>query len=107
MPAFGSAVPLTGLPPEPKFTDPAAEAAVVTDPIQQIIDELNNIREELSRMMADDMKEMCKPCPITGQRRPLTIEERERDVKGNQLRQRESALMKELRELQATPLSVY
>ena len=83
-------LPTTALPPEPSAIDPQAQAQDNTDVIDGLIRDLNEVRDRLSAMMAEDFKEMQRPTPI-GERR-TSVEEMDRAVEREKLSGRERQL---------------
>jgi hypothetical protein len=82
--------PTTALPPEPQAVDPQATANDNTDVLDGLIRDLNEVRDRLSAMMADDFKAMQSPTPI-GDRR-TSVEEMDRAVEREKLKERECQL---------------
>ena len=100
----GSVIPTTGVPPESEFVDPDAQAAENTEHLAVIVRDLNAIRQEISQMMGDDMKESRFPMPVSMGRQQLSIEQSEREEKRRALEQREEHLMKEYRRIRGEAL---
>ncbi len=102
----GAASPTTGVPAPNPTDDPAAKAAEDNTTQQLLIDEIRDIREELSQMMGEDMKQMRgQPVVITTLQPTPSIEERDRRDKRRKLEGREAQLEKELRNYRLDPVT--
>lgn len=94
----GAASPTKGVPTPNPTDDPAAKAAEDNTAQQLIIDELKEVREKLSAMLGEDMKEMRGiPAVMTTVQSTPSIEERDRHDARHKLEGREAQLEKELR----------
>lgn len=102
----GAASPTTGVPAPNPTDDPAAGADVDDTAQQLIIDEIKDVREELSRMLGEDAKEL-RGCPtvITNVQPTPSIAERDRRDKRRKLEEREAQLEKELRNYRLDPVT--
>ncbi len=102
----GAASPTTGVPAPNPTDDPAAKAVEDNTTQQLLIDEIGDIREKLSQMMGEDMKQM-QGCPtvITTLRPTPSIEERDRGDTRRKLEGREAQVEKELRNYRLDPVT--
>ena len=102
----GAASPTKGVPDPNPTDDPAAKAAEDNTVQQNLIDELSAVREKLSSMMGDDMKELRgRPVVMTTLQPTPTIEERDRHDRRHKLEEREAQLDKELRNYRLDPVT--
>lgn len=102
----GAASPVTGVPTPNPSDDPAAKDDVDNTTQQLIIDEMKEVREKLSQMMGEEMKEMRgRPVVLTVSESTPSIEERDRRDEQRKLRGREAQLEKELRNYRLDPVT--
>lgn len=102
----GASQPTKGVPTPNPTDDPTAKAKEDHTLQQNIIDELKAVRERMSSMMGEEMKEMRgKPAVITGTATTPSIEERDRRDERRKLEEREAFLEKELRGLRLDPVT--
>lgn len=102
----GAISPTKGVPPPSTTDDPAAKAVEDNTAQQLIIDEIIEVREKLSSMLGEDMKEMHgHPTVITGAQPTPSIEERDRRDARRKLEGREAQLERELRNYRLDPVT--
>lgn len=100
--------PTEATPPKDRFADPTAEKDFVPGPIAPLVDELDDVRAQLSRMMGEDMKPMRKAAPaVYNPYPPIDLAERDRQQERRKLQNRETELMNELRSLRMEALSTW
>lgn len=102
----GAVSPTKGVPAPNPTDDPSAKEDNTLQ--QNLIDELQNIRDELSSMMAEDAKQMRgQPAVITDRLPVASIAERDRRAKREKLEQREQQVQKELKNLRLEGMDWY
>ena len=89
--------PTSGVPTEPPSPDSQAHANDNTENRDNLIKDLNAVREELSTLMGKDFADMQSPVPMGG-RLTETPERMERVEKQAQLHEREHQISKALKE---------
>ncbi len=104
--ASGAVSPVKGVPEPITTDDPAAKAAEDNTVQQLIIDEIIEVREKLSSMIGEDMKELQgRPVVITNVMSTPSIEERDRRDARRKLEGREAQLERELRNYRLDPVT--
>lgn len=104
----GASSPTVGVPEPNRFEDTAAKADHDQTLQQNLITELQSIREKLSSMEAEDMKRARTDAVVTFTPPPVkTVEQRDKEAEMTKLREREAHLERELRELRIDPVTYY
>ena len=97
MPEGSPATPTAATPPVAPILDPEAQAAVKNEELTSLVRDLNVVREELSKMMAEDFAADRGAQPF--QRSPLSVEALDRVVEKEKLHEREHGLMTQIQEM--------
>lgn len=89
--------PTSGVPAPPPSPDPQATANDNTEHRDSLLKDLNEVREKLSSIMAEDFRDFQGPQMVSG-RLPETPERLEREQLRAQLHEREHQISKALKE---------
>ena len=95
--ASSGVTPTSGVPTEPPSPDAQAHANDNTENRDNLLRDLNEVREQLSALMGQDFADMRSPVPLGG-RLSETPERMERVQKQSQLHEREHQISKALKE---------
>ena len=87
----------TATPPEPPALDPEAKAAENTEMLDALIRDLNLVRAEQSKCLAETQKRNSGAVALA--RSPMSIEELDERVERQKLDDREEGIMTQIREM--------
>ncbi len=95
--ASSGITPLQPPPDDPPSVDPQANANDTDETVESLFADLNDVREELSTIMAEDFKDFQGP-QMMGGRVPMNRERLDREDRRSLLQERERQISASLRE---------
>ena len=104
--ASSGITPLQPPPDEPPSVDPQANANDTDEPVENLMADLNDVREELSKIMAEDAEDFKSPMMMGG-RVPMTRERLDREKRRSLLQGRENQIQAAIREQTAAPTPIF